>query len=384
VNKEHLRYHRHLGQIADADLNYIKRKDCQYDASWKKRGGVGAWFTIARPMDRLVNFVESGDHQYDLFAKIGAEGLAGPDGSVIACVRDLRRYLLLVEAEMTQRLEAPSDGRIYSDVSKGLCGLDFEEAEKRIMAWANSASEDDTMYEKAAREMGITVREAKLRIFKSLYGGGEWPKGYEGGDFETGGPVEPAVAVTNTPRPGESEEQTLSRSVEGRAELARRRDEPEAKGPLSWNQSERRVPRYPDEPVTLPERAEPSGTWPWIASWIVVSSLGQRVAEAWHRGGTDTMTLEPRLTAELWSIIPPEARDCYSPLVPGGQADPVYWLRVWEAPSDERERWPSLAPELNHAEWQGAMEYAELYEWHEGPGKYILRPEWMGWRAEAQ
>jgi hypothetical protein len=99
---EKLKYHRHLEAIVQADVEYVRRKDAQYDASWKKRDGVGAFFTIIRPWDRFENISRSVG--YDVFAKIREEGLQGPDGSLIACVRDLRRYLLLVEAEMTEQL----------------------------------------------------------------------------------------------------------------------------------------------------------------------------------------------------------------------------------------------------------------------------------------
>lgn len=109
-------YHQYLGQIADEDLNYIKRKDVQYAASWKRREGPGAFFTMARPWDRFENIARAGVvsnnekglgaadiKPFDIFAIIQAQGLAGPDGSLIACVRDLRRYLLLLEAEMIDR-----------------------------------------------------------------------------------------------------------------------------------------------------------------------------------------------------------------------------------------------------------------------------------------
>lgn len=106
TTNEKLKYHRHLDAIAQADIAYIRRKDAQYDASWKKRDGAGAFFTIARPWDRFESISKGAG--YDLFAKIGEEGLEGPDGSLIACVRDLRRYLMLVEAEMTERLSGPA------------------------------------------------------------------------------------------------------------------------------------------------------------------------------------------------------------------------------------------------------------------------------------
>jgi len=97
-----MKYHAHLESIAKADIEYIRRKDVQYNASWKKRGGEGAFFTIARPWDRFESIARG--NNYDIFKIIQHEGLVGPDGSLIACVRDLRRYLLLVEAEMTDRL----------------------------------------------------------------------------------------------------------------------------------------------------------------------------------------------------------------------------------------------------------------------------------------
>lgn len=98
------RYHRHFHNIVDDDLQYLRKKDVQYEASWKRRDGQGAFFTIVRPWDRLDAMCKR--NGYDLFEVIEREGLAGPDGSVIACIRDLRRYLLLVEAEMTERAES--------------------------------------------------------------------------------------------------------------------------------------------------------------------------------------------------------------------------------------------------------------------------------------
>jgi hypothetical protein len=99
---EKLKYHQHLDAIVQADVEYVRRKDAQYDASWKKRAGVGAFFTIVRPWDRFESISRSAS--YDVFKKIREEGMEGPDGSLIACVRDLRRYLLLIEAEMTEQL----------------------------------------------------------------------------------------------------------------------------------------------------------------------------------------------------------------------------------------------------------------------------------------
>jgi hypothetical protein len=68
-----------------------------YGDSWKKRGGVGAFMMLARKWDRIENLTQ--EHDYDIFHAIGQY----PDeAGVIDDIRDLRRYLLLVEAEMVQ------------------------------------------------------------------------------------------------------------------------------------------------------------------------------------------------------------------------------------------------------------------------------------------
>lgn len=100
-------YHKHLQDIVDKDIAYVRKKDVQYSASWKRRGGPGAFFTIARPLDRWESI--SAGAGYDIFKKILSEGLVGTDGDLIACVRDTRRYLLLLEAEMTQQFQTPQE-----------------------------------------------------------------------------------------------------------------------------------------------------------------------------------------------------------------------------------------------------------------------------------
>lgn len=107
-----LSYHRHLASITEGDLDYVRRKDAQYQASWKRHGGVGAFFTIVRPWDRLYSMVTAPDKvwpQYDLMRAVLHE-MDGKDGSVLACVRDLRRYLLLVEAEALEQQLNEVDG----------------------------------------------------------------------------------------------------------------------------------------------------------------------------------------------------------------------------------------------------------------------------------
>lgn len=84
------------------DAEELEKKDKDYGSSWKKRGGVGAFMMLARKWDRIENLVTKARHAYDIF-HTGVENT----GDILDDIRDLRRYLLLVEDEIDrQRVEA--------------------------------------------------------------------------------------------------------------------------------------------------------------------------------------------------------------------------------------------------------------------------------------
>lgn len=132
-----------ISTVAQEDVAYVDAKDRSYGGSWKRSGGRSAWFMIRRKIDRLMEFLDKPQppqgfsldniddtiaalaskspipgtpdatatilrylrESYvaeDIFKKIEEEP-HGFDGSVLAEVRDLRRYLMLVEAEMMAR-----------------------------------------------------------------------------------------------------------------------------------------------------------------------------------------------------------------------------------------------------------------------------------------
>lgn len=129
----------HLAHVAASDVAFINWKDRAYGGSWKRSGGRSAWFMCVRMMDRLRvllrqpeppedwirqsaletakrianDYAKSGTSEVmdyllrsltaqDVFAAIQAEP-SGKDGTVLAVIRDLRRYLILIEAEMVAR-----------------------------------------------------------------------------------------------------------------------------------------------------------------------------------------------------------------------------------------------------------------------------------------
>lgn len=101
----------HLETIAAEDVAGLKKAQKSYGDSWKRRGGVGAFMMLARKWDRLENRVKqsvsTSVHEgrprvdaYDVFEHIVADDRSE---GLIDDIRDLRRYLMLVEAEMRAR-----------------------------------------------------------------------------------------------------------------------------------------------------------------------------------------------------------------------------------------------------------------------------------------
>lgn len=91
----HLRF---LDDIAREDVAGLRRAHQSYGDSWKRRGGPGAYLVTIRKADRLE--LQVSKHGYDIFK--AAEEDPRSEG-VIDDIRDLRRYLLLIEAELRAR-----------------------------------------------------------------------------------------------------------------------------------------------------------------------------------------------------------------------------------------------------------------------------------------
>ena len=89
-----------LHEVSNDDVTGLMEAQKSYGDSWRKRGGVGAFMMLARKWDRIEERVRQeldGQDRYDIFKHIMADGRAE---GLIDDVRDLRRYLLLVEAHL--------------------------------------------------------------------------------------------------------------------------------------------------------------------------------------------------------------------------------------------------------------------------------------------
>jgi len=84
-----------LAGVAKDDVAGLLQAEKSYGDSWKKRGGVGAWMMLARKIDRAERQVAQ-----HVFKAIEVDKRAE---GIIDDIRDLRRYLMLVEAEMRAR-----------------------------------------------------------------------------------------------------------------------------------------------------------------------------------------------------------------------------------------------------------------------------------------
>lgn len=104
---------------------FVSDRDAHYESSWKKRGGPGAFNTIARPWDRFEAIAKR--EGQDIFKILQSEidkGLdENHDGTLHACIRDLLCYMALLLAEVKQMRQTyirPGDALV--DNTGKVCG----------------------------------------------------------------------------------------------------------------------------------------------------------------------------------------------------------------------------------------------------------------------
>lgn len=209
----------HLEAVALADVNLLHMKEATYKGSWKAAGGRSAWFMARRNMDRLLTMMapkpvaeyvnpqnvsdtlaairdwvhygnkvtplpgsieatmriiealRDGFTAEDIFMKI-RERPKGEDGTPLAVIRDLRRYLLLVEAEM---------------VAEGEVDIEIQP----IMYYTRPETD---VYQMIADEQHLTREEVKQRIHELFYPVQGYAAHPVGVSEQTGEIVFPAVS----------------------------------------------------------------------------------------------------------------------------------------------------------------------------------------------
>lgn len=77
--------------LCQEDVEILREKGETYGNSWRKRGGVGAYMMLARKIDRIENICKA--NGWNVF-----QAIVENKGDLLDDIRDLRRYLLLVDA----------------------------------------------------------------------------------------------------------------------------------------------------------------------------------------------------------------------------------------------------------------------------------------------
>jgi hypothetical protein len=89
-----------IDALANADVTALEEAQKSYGDSWRSRGGVGAFMMLARKWDRIENQVKK--QGWDVFKTIYDDP---SNKGILDDIRDLRRYLLLVEAYASRNIE---------------------------------------------------------------------------------------------------------------------------------------------------------------------------------------------------------------------------------------------------------------------------------------
>jgi hypothetical protein len=399
-NMRHLDF---IRAVAEEDLRFVDVKDRQYGGSWKRRGGVGAFMMLARKWDRLENELSkdgtSGENAappYDIFARIerdaaferrypDASHMAnGADGTVLAEVRDLRRYCMLVEAELMARGAVPMPTPPDKDAvrhagresSEPLLTAKDDPVVRHLDQYAEPVISEGKIYERD-RPPRWLVRDKDDEVLDvgdpvTVARPGE--KTGEGvvvalhscncadvkisgvgtmivpGDWLRLDQTRQRVAVTNTPRAGESEAQIQAR--------------------------ERRVPRFDGakpEAKALPDNACP----PWIvgSGFAVRKNIERELFDKfWTKRAPEVYILEPHVVSDN---IPRLLRPIYLSRGEG------WILNIESCPTEARGMFPVLRPEYNMTEHEALPAWQRpLYTWCETRVKFEIADTSRAWTLE--
>lgn len=84
-----------VDEILTDDLNGLLAAEKDYGDSWKKRGGTDSFFMLARKWDRIEHQVKR--YSWNILEAVRCD--TRPNG-IRDDIRDLRRYLILVEHQI--------------------------------------------------------------------------------------------------------------------------------------------------------------------------------------------------------------------------------------------------------------------------------------------
>lgn len=385
---------KHLAQlypVALADVQHLREKEKTYQGSWKRSGGRSAWFMLRRKIDRLlemmkkpedlsgfsiaevdrivetlrdraqsailekrdlevVRYLRDSYMAENVFAKI-REAPGGEDGSVLAEIRDLRRYLLLVEAEMVSR------GAIEEPNEDGDGVLD--------------------LYSRVAHATGARREDVKAILLCAAYSGGvNFLESTEAPERKFGVPSERRVPRYD---PGTVHEPPFVVQAPCGGTI-------EVRGVVEKN-------------VIDAELAAFEGLDPWLilkSGWRAASETEQErgaLNVLYDEHGAGLMKLTPdlaesqrfqldmvvRSNASVASTLIKSALECYVEV----EGAKLHVLDVSRVPPDYRSAWPHLQREYNAHELSMLENWkTKLYSFHEPETKWKLKEHFEAWIRE--
>ena len=136
----------YLQAVAESDVIGLKTSERSYGNAWKRRGGVDTFHMLSRKWDRIEKRLATtinataetpGASPYDIFEHIAADRSAE---GFIDDVRDMRRYLMLIEAEMLARKTSnlPDSGRGYLDQFASIAQNDIETIKEKERSYGST------------------------------------------------------------------------------------------------------------------------------------------------------------------------------------------------------------------------------------------------------
>lgn len=391
-NMGHMDY---IDRVVADDLGVLRVKESTYQGSWKRAGGRSAWFMARRNMDRLLVMMEHsplkvrphtdidtttgkvtvplGELQRtlrseDIFAMIEAAPL-GEDGTVLAVLRDLRRYMILVEAEMISRGVVPPPAVAYEKPT-----LD--------------------VYQLIADEKGLSRKEVKDRIRALFYGpvsngepicagpvcgDGRSGVGKDGVIVSVGDDctwTRPEDNVTLCVRVVDVDENgnpIIAQENSPNAHLERR--VLEGWKALRKDNHTRRVPRSPEA------GSHHSSLYPWDVTGDTAGALRSRIGDelfnlCYSQRGANHYRLETVITNHN---LPKELANVYSLMV--SVPNSVWLLKRSQIPADLQDEYPRLQVEMNQFEYDTSpSDYKFMYL--PVNEKWILQQCYMEWAVQ--
>lgn len=419
VDMKHLEF---LETVRAADVATLREKEATYQGSWKAAGGRSAWFMMRRNMDRLMVMMAppprpegfnvqgmlrddskdgtiDGDITYlrksytaeDIFAKI-EEKPAGEDGTVLACVRDLRCYLTLIEAEMMARGVVTPGVRVKGVIEiTGEFGDIRDLTDRQITNVVHGRDKDDDG-EFTASSMGRAAPHYAGRDGVVI----------EIGDrcyMQSPSHAQPVI-VTLSQVTWNGEPQVsfgMSMIITKWRYLTKITEKPKTEDTHCMIDRGIALNRTFAEDEIRPATPEDGGqhecVFPWamthgkMIDWLLhhTSEVQERISAFYKRRTPDLHILEEaiefRFNAEA-PAVPSTLEACYTRTI---STTGVIWIiRVDNIPQSCREFYPVLLHELNNKQFEDLPKWQRmLYHWSDSAGKFLINTDAVSWTREA-